>query len=1279
VGRWFNAHSHSNFSPLDGMASVPEIVAKAAFMGHQAVALTDHGQMAGTTQLYIEAKKHGLKAFPGCELYMLDPEDPETDMTKMGSAKRYHFGMLALNETGYNAMVKLVSLSHTRPRFSKFPRLTLDDVLEMGAEFGDNVAVTTGCYFGFAQQLINNGSNRRATSYIEQLAITFTHTFVELQHHNITHDQDGEDDPFTDDDMVSSLVEIADQLGLPVLATQDSHYLLQRDKKAHSLMKQMVYGGADDAFPGDSFHFASEEWVAEHYQPKVWEKALQGCDELLALHALTLPALDVYKPRVPTIAKDADKTLRTKVEGVLDAYLTEHGLQKRRKVYQDRIDYELGIIAQLGQADYILLCDIVAAWCEDNVVCIEVRGSANGSLVLRLLKVTSVDPIKDGVTFDRFLSTDRKKPPDVDFDIEDVRRGDLIDYLRQNFDIAQIGTFGALGSSLDKEGDEKGSVLVTYKAYLAKQVDVEYEEWRTAEWDKLDRKGRGKPRDAEWEKRNEEDKRLIYSKIQTMKDMKRYFPEDYPALNRISEMGSVYKSYGVHAGGVLLSGDDILIEDWIPTMLIGSSETIASMFTMDDVELWGLLKLDILGQRTLTIMRLCQELIGRKNPRDFSWIPRDDPKAMALLREGRTDTGIFHAEGYALANSEPVLTAVGWVPIGELQPDDLVIDPDGGEAVVEAVYPQGVKDTYEVTTTDGVSIRATADHLWNVYVEGKAYTLSTNDIAVVMKEGSVVDLRPLDGDFDFGDEELNTVPLPIDPYLLGTILAGADFWQGQQKKMLRFKHRDMERIQPFLDEYPTATHTLERRGERSYVTFSNQGRQFARDLKKTGLDWTPGAQMFVPDEYLWRPREDRLALLQGLMDSGGHMEIMMGQKISFTHRSSAVVNSVVFLIRSLGGSCSETEPTKIYTPAGYRDGYTTDEIYMPVSPYRRATKNALWDRSFDPNRYWGNTIASIKHYGQEDAVCIRVSSSSSCFVTRGFKVTHNTKSKGFKEMQVRTTKDIILGTALYMPGAMNTGQTDLYIKRRRDPELRTQIDYPHEIFESELGKTYGTVVYQEQVLAIMRRLGMEMSTINTLFKIVKDSGKGAEARNRVRIKPIREEFDTLCEKNNVTGSYDDAWDWLTGIVAYAFNQAHATGYGIRTYRCAYLKAHYQLEFMSALLEGNAGNKKEPVYLKEANRLEIPILAPSVNRSGPSWTMDARLQAIRKGLVSIPGVGVEASRTIAAGAPYKSVEDLCQRAVHRTVTGRKPFLESGTYAGTIAALKGAGALKIPERS
>ncbi len=893
TSNFWHAHTHSEFSCLDAISSVDSLVARAKHYKQPAIALTDHGNMSNIVQLYKAGKKHGLQVFPGLEGYLVED-------TLDKDAKRFHIGLLAPTFAAYQALIQLSSLSHTREKFHRFPRFDLSDLASLSeAPGGSEIAILTGCYFGLVQQTLIDRGATAAQRVVEMYARMFPNVFVEIQNHNIVHPSGT-----TDSEIGDQLYDIAEKVGLPVVVTQDAHYCNSREKPAHELMKRMVYKGGDESeFPGDSFHLASTDWVQEHHTKPIWNEAQEGFKLLLEMHTLEIPALDKFKPQIPSIYSDPYKEIRKLCEWRIEEMVEDQLLRKSESAYWARLDHELDIIQTLGYAGYFTLFLPLVEYCKSKNYCIEARGSANGSLVCYLLGITNIDPLEYELLFERFMSRDRKKPPDIDMDVEDGARDDIVQFLRTTYPGSmQIGTYGALGyREYDEEtgkGDDKGSVLVTYNAY-----------WRS----KLG---------------NQQFAMRFGKGIDTIEDVRKVSVKDYRGL-RVLSRTNVKKSYGVHAAGLLLDGVDAKIAEYVPTMLVASSGKTVTQLTMDDVEELGFTKMDILGQRTLATLRRCQEMIGRPKPTDFSWIPNNDKDAMKLLREGRPDNAIFQFEGWAMA-------------------------------------------------------------------------------------------------------------------------------------------------------------------------------------------------------------------------------------------------------------------------------------------------------------------------------------------------------KGAKTLGVKTTVDCILAGALFRPACMASGVTDTYIKRRFDRSLMLSVTYPHPIFERELKSTNGVVLFQEQVLNIMRGLGQDFEAINTFFKIVKDSGKGATGRNVQRAAEVKTTWDEICNQNGITDS-DEAWHYIEGYTQYGFNKAHATGYGVRSYRAAYLKAHYPLEYMAAVLETTAGKQREPIYVQEARRIGLRLLSPDINISGPLWTIDRKKSAIRRGLLSIKGVGLAASTIIADNAPYTSIDDIIDRLPAKSISGGKEFRKSGQFNGVLLKLKDAGAL------
>lgn len=597
---YFPVHAHSEYSYMDGMGSVADMVTKVERMNQPALALTDHGTMAGCIRLYKLCRKAGIEPLPGSEFYLVtDRSDDEA------KNNRYHMGMLALNQEGWKAMIKLSSRSYRRDRFHRKPLIDLGDLAELSRHHTDDVAITTGCYFGWIVQshLRFDRDLDRTAKLVKKLAAWFPNTFVEIQYHGIEHD----DNDVSDVELAADLFQLADMTGLPVVLGQDSHYCDSHDQEAHDLMKDICYfgDGEDFSFPGGPYHLASAKWLRKQWTPEYWDRFEEGHSLLLDKANVRLPALDTFKFHVPKMAQNPNRVLRKRAYKLaLDKGLVGD------QTYMDRIDQELEVIAQMDFSDYFLLIQELLEWCTQEGIIFNVRGSANGSLVCFVIGITKVDPLEWNTDFDRFLSLDRQKPPDIDIDVESDRRQDVIGWVRTKYPTTiHIGTYSRLGfSNADDpyapDEDRKGSVMVQYMAAKRRQMGAAFD-----------------------------------GKVQ---------PGDWDALDKLSEL-DVRKSPGVHAGGLVVPGDGLPISDYLATMLIPSSETTCTQAVMEDVEDAGYTKIDVLGLRSLSTVRRTLDLIGRDPLEGLDWIPNDDKRACMILRSGVSDNGVFQFEGWSTA------------------------------------------------------------------------------------------------------------------------------------------------------------------------------------------------------------------------------------------------------------------------------------------------------------------------------------------------------------------------------------------------------------------------------------------------------------------------------------------------------------------------------------------------------------------------------------------------------------------------------------------------------
>jgi len=600
---FFHTHVHSEFSCLDGMADIDTLVAKAAKLGQPGIALTDHGNMSGVFQLYKAARKHSIAPFLGLEAYTVGDIDDKAQ-------KRHHLTLLAYTTEGYKNLARLSSTSHRRDHYHYKPRLGHLDFVEAKANgVTSGIACLTGCYFSEVCQTIVAHPNEddgiaEAKKLVNFYQSVFDMVFVEVQHHKTVDHGDWDDDR-----LVRALYRLSQETGCPPIITNDCHYCDKSDKELHDMMKSIAYSSevGDVSFPGDSYHLATESWVKRHYREHedVWDATQESYAMLIDANRLELPVLDNYRYHVPVIEDDPLSSLRKRCE----VELQHKGIGDAE--YTDRLDYELGVIEGLGMADYFLLVHDYVEWCWKQGIFVMARGSAAGSLVCWLLGFTQVDPLKWNLTFDRFLTPDRVRPPDIDLDIEDIRRADVIDYLKDKYEISQIGTYNRL--SYDEDTGRGG----LYVQYISAQRKILGDRF---------------PKEL--------------GKVKTLHDLDQVRPDDAKKVRALGDV-ALRRSPGAHAAGFVVSAPPShSIAEWLPTMLIPSSDTEVTQMMMDDVEDAGYIKIDLLGLRSLTTVRRCLELLGETS---LEWIPLDDKDTFKFLRKGAAETGIFQLEGYTAA------------------------------------------------------------------------------------------------------------------------------------------------------------------------------------------------------------------------------------------------------------------------------------------------------------------------------------------------------------------------------------------------------------------------------------------------------------------------------------------------------------------------------------------------------------------------------------------------------------------------------------------------------
>ncbi len=612
-------HNHSDFSLLDGASRVKDIVSLAVEHKMPAVALTDHGNMFGAVAFYQAARKSGVKPILGCEIYVAPNSRFDKNPGGSISATNNHLVLLAENNEGYRNLVKLVTAGYLEGFYYK-PRIDK----ELLAKHSQGLIGLTACLKGEVPAAALRGDEDRAIeaarTYREILGEG--NFFLEIQDHGLKNDNEKI--------VNSKLFELAKKEGLPVVATNDCHYLRKDDYEAHDILLCIGTGRKErDAerlrYPGDQFYFKSSEEMAAIFQG--YEEAY---DNTLAIAERIHVDFEREAFHLPEFAVPDDSTIDEYFEKVvwegfkqrskrIEERIASGDLRDSISDYETRLRREIQIIKDMKFPGYFLIVwDFIRFAKENGIPVGPGRGSAAGSLVAFSLRITNVDPLEHELLFERFLNPERVSMPDIDIDFCEARRGEVIDYVTQKYgrdSVAQIITFGTM----------KARAVIRD---VGRVLDIPYAD--------VDRIAKLIPAtlDATIDKALEEVPQL---KEATEADARvKKLTEVARRLEGLSRHAST------HAAGVVIAPKPLT--EFLP-LYRGSRGEITTQYDMRDVEDIGLLKMDFLGLRTLTLLDNCVKLIREQLDVqiDLDRLPLDDPKTYELFSEGQT-FGIFQFE-----------------------------------------------------------------------------------------------------------------------------------------------------------------------------------------------------------------------------------------------------------------------------------------------------------------------------------------------------------------------------------------------------------------------------------------------------------------------------------------------------------------------------------------------------------------------------------------------------------------------------------------------------------
>ncbi len=607
MGDFVHLHLHSEYSLLDGACRIGDIPARAAECGHDAVAITDHGVMYGAVAFYSACRAAGIKPIIGCEVYVA----PESRFSKTAGhqGRAYHLVLLCQNEIGYKNLIYLVSRGFTDGFYSR-PRVDL----ALLREHHEGLIALSACLSGAVAQALLHGDAAEADRRALELADIFgeDHFYIELQNHGTAEELR----------LLPELWALAERCGLPVVATNDCHYLRRSDAEIQATLlciqtNRTIADGRPLGFENDEYYYKTTDEMRMLFGR--YTDALSNTVKIAEMCRLELEFSQLYLPKFHCNGGEtADEALETMAWSGLERRVENGDIlyHENKNEYADRIKYELSVIKGMGYSDYFLIVQDYVNYARSRGIPVGPgRGSGAGSLVAFCLGITDIDPIRFGLLFEIFLNPERISMPDIDIDFCYNRRGEVIDHVIDKYGadhVSQIITFGTMAA--------RAAVRDTGRALGMSYSDVdEVAQTIPHELNVTIDEALRLPELRQKYEQSEQVRRLI---------------------DTARALEGMPRNVSVHAAGIVIT--DRPVTDYVP--LAQSNGVTITQYDMDTISKLGLLKFDFLGLRYLTIIDDAERQIRERLPDfDICHVPLDDGDTFALISAGNT-SGVFQLE-----------------------------------------------------------------------------------------------------------------------------------------------------------------------------------------------------------------------------------------------------------------------------------------------------------------------------------------------------------------------------------------------------------------------------------------------------------------------------------------------------------------------------------------------------------------------------------------------------------------------------------------------------------
>ncbi len=721
-------HNHTHYSLLDGLTKIPELVDYVKAQGMEAVAVTDHGTMSGLVELYKCCNDAGIKPVLGLEAYVAARK--MTDRDPAHDKQRFHITLLAMNNQGFENLCRIMSNAEINGKYYK-PRTDHDEL----KKYNEGIICLSGCMGSEISEAIRAGDDKRALSLIDWYRNVFKDRFyLEMQDHghpkSSTHSAEQKK-------VNDWLMAHAEELGLPLVVTCDAHYLKHEDQDAHEVLL-CVGTAANLSDPNRmtlkdfDLHVISADEIIDHWQDTCPEAVLNSkriadrCNVDLQLGRILIPKFPVPKgeDEKSYLDKLVFRGLVFRYGGKTKEETEKLDIPACRKILEEvdkgrdettkilpRIDYELSVVDKMGYNGYFLIVQDFIMWGKNQgIVYGPGRGSAAGSLLAYALRITELDPLKYDLLFERFLNPDRISMPDIDTDIQDTRRDEVIEYCTEKYGEARVSNIATFGKMMAKNAVRD----------VARVLEVPYAE--------ADRLAKMVPDPVMGHHCR------LAEAVKDVPELKAEYesnPISKEVIDFASRLEGTIRNHGVHACGVVIAPDDLV--KFLP-LEVSAKGPIAAQFPMGTVEELGLLKMDFLGLSNLSVINNALRIIRKvyHNDIDMYSVPLDDEETYKLLQRADT-TGVFQLESAGMkrylkdlkaSSFEDIIAMVALYRPGPMQFIDSFIRRKHGEEPITYLHPgleNSLKNTYGIMIYQEQFMQISKE--WCGFTGGQADTL----------------------------------------------------------------------------------------------------------------------------------------------------------------------------------------------------------------------------------------------------------------------------------------------------------------------------------------------------------------------------------------------------------------------------------------------------------------------------------------------------------------------------------------------------------------------------